>query len=251
MNSFATREETLAALERYPEHARPTCPSTSFRARCPSSAPTISQPVELAGRIPSSSGRPPGHGDLYTALVTSGMLRALLDAGYRYAFVSNSDNLGAVLEPRILAWFAREELPFLMEVADRTEADRKGGHLAPRPGRRPGPARERADPGRGHGRLPGRHAPPLLQHQHAVGQPARARGRLDARDGFLGLPMIANRKTVDPSDNVVPEVIQVETAMGAAIGVFDGAQACACRGAGSLRSRPPTTCSRCAPTPTC
>jgi UTP--glucose-1-phosphate uridylyltransferase len=48
---------------------------------------------------------------------------------------------------------------------------------------------------------------------------------LDRRDGFLGLPMIANRKTVDPSDSSSPEVIQVETAMGAAIGVFDGARA--------------------------
>ena len=75
---------------------------------------------------------PPGHGDLYTALVTSGMLDTLLDHGYEYAFVSNADNLGAVLDPRILAWFAAEELPFLMEVADRTEADRKGGHLARR-----------------------------------------------------------------------------------------------------------------------
>jgi UTP--glucose-1-phosphate uridylyltransferase len=37
--------------------------------------------------------------------------------------------------------------------------------------------------------------------------------------------MIANRKTVDPSDPSSPEVIQVETAMGAATGVFDGARA--------------------------
>ena len=73
---------------------------------------------------------PPGHGDLYTAMVGSGMLETLLDQGYRYAFVSNSDNLGAALEPRILAWLAGEEIPFLMEVADRTEADRKGGHIA-------------------------------------------------------------------------------------------------------------------------
>jgi len=73
---------------------------------------------------------PPGHGDLYTSIVTSGTLDALLEKDYRYAFVSNSDNLGAVLDERILGWFAREGLPFAMEVADRTEADRKGGHLA-------------------------------------------------------------------------------------------------------------------------
>ena len=74
---------------------------------------------------------PPGHGDLYTALVTSGLLEALL-ARLPVGLVSNADNLGAVLEPRILAWIARDEVPFVMEVADRTEADRKGGHLARR-----------------------------------------------------------------------------------------------------------------------
>ena len=39
------------------------------------------------------------------------------------------------------------------------------------------------------------------------------------------LPLIVNRKTVDPTDPSSPEVIQTETAMGAAIGVFDGARA--------------------------
>ena len=42
---------------------------------------------------------------------------------------------------------------------------------------------------------------------------------------MLGLPMIVNRKTVDPSDPSSPEVLQLETAMGAAIGVFEGAAA--------------------------
>ena len=48
---------------------------------------------------------------------------------------------------------------------------------------------------------------------------------LDERDGVLGLPMIVNRKTVDPSDSSSPAVVQLETAMGAAIGVFEGAAA--------------------------
>ncbi len=60
------------------------------------------------------------------------MLNRLLDAGYEYAFVSNADNLGAVLDPAILGYMADKQLPFLMEVADRTAADRKGGHLARR-----------------------------------------------------------------------------------------------------------------------
>jgi UTP--glucose-1-phosphate uridylyltransferase len=37
--------------------------------------------------------------------------------------------------------------------------------------------------------------------------------------------MIVNRKTVDPADKGSPEVFQLETAMGAAIGVFEGAAA--------------------------
>jgi len=48
---------------------------------------------------------------------------------------------------------------------------------------------------------------------------------LRERDGVLGLPMIVNRKTVDPTDPSSPEVLQLETAMAAAIGVFEGAAA--------------------------
>ena len=48
---------------------------------------------------------------------------------------------------------------------------------------------------------------------------------LSERDGVMGLPMIVNRKTVDPGDKASPAVFQLETAMGAAIAVFDGARA--------------------------
>ena len=60
------------------------------------------------------------------------MLEALLEQGFRYAMISNSDNLGAQLDPRIAAHLAREQIPFLMEVVEGTEADRKGGHIARR-----------------------------------------------------------------------------------------------------------------------
>lgn len=42
---------------------------------------------------------------------------------------------------------------------------------------------------------------------------------------MLGLPLIRNEKTVDPADPTSPAVIQMETAMGAAIEVFPGASA--------------------------
>jgi UTP--glucose-1-phosphate uridylyltransferase len=175
---------------------------------------------------PALEWAPPGHGDLYTALQTSGMLQTLLDAGYHYAFVSNIDNLGAVLDERILAWFASSGAPFAMEVADRTEADRKGGHLA-----------RRADDGglvlREVAQCPdadidsfqdvGRHR--FFNTNTLWIDLRQLAATLAERDGVLGLPMIVNRKTVDPADRDSTPVIQLETAMGAAIGVFEGAAA--------------------------
>jgi UTP--glucose-1-phosphate uridylyltransferase len=165
---------------------------------------------------------PPGHGDVYTSLETSGMLDELLEQGYRYAFLSNSDNLGAVLEPQILDWFARERLPFLSESTKRLEGDRKGGHLA----------RRRADGGlvlRETAQTPDGDMDAfedVSRHRffncNNVWVDLRV---LASRDGPLGLPMIVNRKTVDPADPSSPAVVQLETAMGAAIGVFEGAAA--------------------------
>ena len=48
---------------------------------------------------------------------------------------------------------------------------------------------------------------------------------LRERGAVLGLPLIRNSKTVDPTHPASPRVVQIETAMGAAIEVFEGAQA--------------------------
>ena len=224
MNSFYTRDDSLALLERYPELAADV-PFDFVQHKEPKLLVDGLTPAEWPDN-PSLEWCPPGHGDLYPALLTSGMLGTLLDRGYRYAFMSNSDNLGAVLEPRILAWFAGEELPYVAELTDRTPADLKGGHLA----------RLKED-----GRLilretaqtpdedmdaftdPDRH--PYF-HINNLWLDLRALSALlEARDGVMGLPMIVNEKTVDPGDKSTPAVYQIETAMGAAVGVFEGAGA--------------------------
>ena len=51
------------------------------------------------------------------------------------------------------------------------------------------------------------------------------RDALAASDGSLPLPLIRNKKTVDPRDKNSPEVFQLETAMGAAIECFPDAGA--------------------------
>jgi UTP--glucose-1-phosphate uridylyltransferase len=224
MDSFSTREDSLEKLADYPE-LDSGLPLDFLQNKEPKIRTDDLCPVEWPDG-PQLEWCPPGHGDVYTALVTSGLLEELLERGFEYAFMANSDNLGAVLDPRILAWMRAQELPFLMEVTERTEADRKGGHLATR---------------REDGRLVLRETAQtpeedlkalqdLSRHRYAntnnLWIDLRA---LDAamreRDGVLGLPMIRNEKTVDPSEKSSPAVYQLETAMGAAIEVFEGARA--------------------------
>jgi UTP--glucose-1-phosphate uridylyltransferase len=224
MNSFATRDPSLEALSAYPDLPVDGVPADFVQSKVPKLDADGLGPVEWAAD-PALEWAPPGHGDVYPSLLSSGLLDALLEAGYEHAFVANVDNLGAVMDERILAWFAREEIPFAMEVADRTPADRKGGHLA-----------RRADGGlvlREVAQTPdadldafqdiGRHR---FFNTNTLWVDLRVLSAVLAeRDGVLGLPMIVNRKTVDPGDAGSPPVLQLETAMGAAIDVFEGAQA--------------------------
>ena len=176
-------------------------------------------------REPDLAWCPPGHGDLYTALQTSGLLERLLAGGYRWAFVSNADNLGATIDPVILGHVVTSGAPLVMEVADRTAADRKGGHLARRRGGQL-VLRELAQ------------CPPadeaafqdIERHRtfntNTLWLDLRALDDLLGRQGgLMRLPMIRNRKTLDPRDPASPAVYQLETAMGAAIETFVGAAA--------------------------
>ena len=168
---------------------------------------------------------PPGHGDLYTALRGTGLLDRLIEAGFTQAFVSNSDNLGAVPDPAVAGWFAALRRPLRHRGGAPHASDRKGGHFATPQLRRPHrAARDRADPGRGQGgaRRP-RRGTASASTNNLWFDLAAMRDELDRRDGILGLAMIRNTKNVDPADKQSPEVIQIETAMGAAIEVFDGA----------------------------
>lgn len=72
---------------------------------------------------------PPGHGDIFYSLNESGVLDDLLNSGYEYAFISNVDNLGAIVDSYILEYLKNENLDFAIEITPKTQADRKGGTL--------------------------------------------------------------------------------------------------------------------------
>lgn len=224
MNSFRTREASLAALAKHPSLPVLGIPLDFLQHKVPRVVRDTLTPASWAAE-PEHEWCPPGHGDIYAAMETSGTLAALLDGGFEHAFVSNADNLGAVLDLDILGWFASSGAPFAMEVAERTEADKKGGHLARG---RDGelllresaqcPADEKDD------------FQDVARHRYFntnnLWVNLRAlRDALDAHRGVLPLPLIANEKPVDPDDPGSPRVVQLESAMGAAIAVFPGARA--------------------------
>ena len=228
MDSFRTSEDTLRALAGYdlaaPDSGGERLPLDFLQNKEPKLLSHDLTPIAWEAD-PDLEWCPPGHGDLYTALRGSGLLDRLIEAGYSRAFVSNSDNLGATPDPEVAEWFARSGAPFAIEAVRRTPSDRKGGHFA----------RRTSD-----GRIVLREtAQTLDEDKEALADLSRhrfcstnnlwfdlvaMRDELDRRDGVLGLALIKNTKTVDPADSSTPEVVQIESAMGAAIEVFGGAE---------------------------
>jgi UTP--glucose-1-phosphate uridylyltransferase len=224
MNSFNTQADTLKVLASYDELPVKGIALSFLQHKFPKVLEDGLSPAKWPPD-PDLEWNPPGHGDIYCALVTSGMLEDLLDAGIVYAFVSNSDNLGAVMDESILGYFAENKFPFMMEVADRTEADSKGGHLA-----------RLKD-----GRLTLREIAQCPEDEldefadiavyryfntNTIWLNLLALQELLHRhDNVIRLPMIRNPKTMDPKQESSPGVFQLETAMGSAISVFEGSTA--------------------------
>ncbi|KAL3927628.1 MAG: hypothetical protein SGPRY_002737 [Prymnesium sp.] len=223
MNSFSTSADTIEALSKYDGLAA-GLPLEFLQNK----APKVVKADLTPAAHPTNPGLewcPPGHGDLYPALVGSGTLDALLEKGFKYMFVSNSDNLGATMDVKLLTWFADSGAPFAMEVAARTDADKKGGHLA------------RGSSGglllRELAQCPDEDADAFQDvSKHKFFNTNNLWVNLEALkatftkfNGVMPLPVISNGKTVDPRDKQSTKVLQLETAMGSAIECFEGAQA--------------------------
>lgn len=225
MNSFRTREDTLEVLSKYPDLPVGDLPLDFLQNKEPKLRVDDLTPVQWEAD-PDLEWCPPGHGDIYTALQTSGLLQQLLDAGFKYASVSNSDNLGTVPSPVIAAWFAATGAPYAAELCRRTPADRKGGHLAVRKSDGRLILRDTAQtPAEEMDFFTDEHRHPFFHTNNLWWDLEQLDAILKERKGVMGLPLIRNEKTVDPSDKSSTPVYQIESAMGAAIEVFDGATA--------------------------
>ena len=225
MNSFRTQADTLGALARYPELISEGLPIDFMQNREPKLQASDLTPVDWQPN-PDLEWCPPGHGDLYPALADARFVDRLLAHGFRYLFVSNADNLGAAPDAKVAGWFAASGAPYAAEMCLKSPADVKGGQLVNRKADGQLIQRETAqthpedvtaalDPER-HRYF---HTNNLWFDLHALAD------ELERTGGVLDLPLIRNVKTVDPADPASPAVIQLESAMGAAVRVFPRATA--------------------------
>jgi len=216
MDSFHTRQDVADYWQRQgvpPEEQ----PDSFVQHRFPKLHPNL-EPASCPHR-PELEWNPPGHGDVFAALETSGYLDKLLEQGKRYAFISNSDNLGAAVDPGILGYMVQQGTFFLMEVADRYPRDKKGGHLALSPD----------------GRFLLREIAQCPEDDLKKFQDVERHRFFNTNNiwidlerlkpfirekGLPQLPLIVNPKPLDPRDKSTPRVLQLETAMGAAINTF-------------------------------
>jgi len=220
MNSFNTHADTQATLNLL---SLQQFPLLFVQNKFPKILQSDFSPA-IWPKNPDMEWNPPGHGDIYTALYTSGVLDQLLKEGVRYAFIANSDNLGATMDETLLGYFSEKALPFMMEVSLRTPVDFKGGHLA-----------FHRD-----GRLILREVAQCPDDELDISRDITRYRYFNTNNIWVNLeyvkklidtqknvrlPMILNPKSLNPRDNKSPAVYQIETAMGSAISLFESAAA--------------------------
>ncbi|KAL1833524.1 hypothetical protein DCAR_0103617 [Daucus carota subsp. sativus] len=127
MNSFNTHEDTQKIVEKYKNSKIEI--HTFNQSQFPRLVIEDFMPLPCKGNSGKDGWYPPGHGDVFSALMNSGKLDALLSKGKEYVFVANSDNLGAIVDLKILNHLVKNKNEYCMEVTPKTLADVKGGTL--------------------------------------------------------------------------------------------------------------------------
>jgi UTP--glucose-1-phosphate uridylyltransferase len=223
MNSFWTDTVTNSLLSKHHD-IKTAIPQTFVQNKYPKILKDTLEPASWpADRV--FEWNPPGHGDIYTSLISTGILRNLLDYGIRYIFISNIDNLGATLDTALLGYFSTHNLPYMMEVVERSEMDKKGGHLACLK----------------NGRLILRERAQTLPEEYPFFEDIdryhyfnsnnmwvnldALKALTDSVQHIIKLPLIANEKNLIPHDKTSPKIYQIETAAGCAISLFSNARA--------------------------
>jgi len=224
MNSFNTNEATELNLKKlnFTNNNLPLCFNEN-------KSPKLKKLISNSGEVtyvpakypenPDLEWNPPGHADVYPSIYETGLLDQLISLDYEYLFISNIDNLGASLNYNIFEKYLKLNSDFVMEVAERTENDKKGGHLALKNDKLVLREVAQVDP---------EDEADFQNYQkycffntNSIWIKATAlKNLLDSTQGILDLPIIINEKNINPTDPNSEKVIQLESAMGSAISLF-------------------------------
>lgn len=127
MNSFNTDADTASIIKKYEGHKVDIL--TFNQSRYPRIFKDSLLPVPKSFKDGTEAWYPPGHGDVFESLYNSGVLDKLIDRGIEIVFLSNVDNLGAVVDLRILQHMVETQSEYVMELTNKTKADVKGGTI--------------------------------------------------------------------------------------------------------------------------
>jgi len=216
MNSFNTDEDTHKIIRKYSGFN--VSISTFNQSRYPRINRESLMPVAKSCRTEDGHDAwyPPGHGDFYQSFFNSGLLEEYIKAGKKYCFVSNIDNLGATVDLNILHMVIQQNKEFVMEVTDKTRADVKGGTLI-----------------QYEGKLRLLEAAQVPKEHEEDFKSVKKFNVFNTNNLWISLPAIQRvlgENTLDMEIIVNPKqlsggvnVIQLETAVGAAMKCFDNA----------------------------
>merc|ERR1719229_1356448 len=130
------------------------------------------------------------------------------------------------MDLKLLTYFVQSKAPFMMEVATRTDADKKGGHLAKDNKTGGLLLRESAQcPEEDEKAFQDVGKYKFFNTNNLWVDLVALKAIFDKHGGAIPLPVMKNPKTVDPREKSSTPVLQLETAMGAAISCFEGATA--------------------------
>lgn len=127
MNSFNTDADTANIIKKYEGHNIDIM--TFNQSRFPRVVKDSLLPAPKSSTSQGSDWYPPGHGDVFESLYNSGILDKLIKRGVEIVFLSNADNLGAVVDLSILQHMVQTRSEYIMELTDKTKADVKGGTI--------------------------------------------------------------------------------------------------------------------------
>ncbi|KAH9675007.1 UTP--glucose-1-phosphate uridylyltransferase 1 [Citrus sinensis] len=216
MNSFNTHDDTSKIIEKYSKSNVEI--HTFNQSQYPRLCADDFVPLPCKGKTDKDGWYPPGHGDVFPSLMNSGKLDALISQGKEYVFAANSDNLGAIVDLKILNHLIQNKNEYCMEVTPKTLADVKGGTLISYEGKVK--LLEIAQ-------VPDEHVNEFksiekfkIFNTNNLWVNLKAIKRLVEADA-LKMEIIPNPKEVDGI-----KVLQLETAAGAAIRFFDHAIGC-------------------------